>query len=164
MPDVPAPPPTAGRTLAAVLNVSEATAVDDELVEAVGRLLPQLSRSAPAPSRGELDEIVSSPATRLLVARVDAGGPVVGMLTLAVFRIPSGVRAWIEDVVVDDAARGQGAADALSRAALDVARNAGARTVELTSRPARDAANRLYLRIGFVIRETNVYRIDLAER
>jgi ribosomal protein S18 acetylase RimI-like enzyme len=86
------------------------------------------------------------------------------MLTLAVCRIPSGVRAWIEDVVVDSAARGQGAAAALTAAALDVAAASGARTVELTSRPSREAANRLYQRLGFTPRETNVYRLDLAQR
>ena len=81
-----------------------------------------------------------------------------GMLTLAVFQTPTGVRAWIEDVVVDDAARGAGVASALVEAALDLADERGARTVDLTSRPSREAANRLYLRLGFELRETNVYR------
>jgi ribosomal protein S18 acetylase RimI-like enzyme len=103
---------------------------------------------------------VASPATRLLVAH-DEAGAVIGMLTLAVFRIPTGVRAWIEDVVVDDAARGRGAGEALSRHALELARAEGARTVELTSRPSRAAANRLYQRLGFAPRETNVYRFTL---
>jgi ribosomal protein S18 acetylase RimI-like enzyme len=80
------------------------------------------------------------------------------MLTLAVFRIPTGVRAWIEDVVVDQSARGQGVGEALSRRALDLAAAAGARTVELTSRPSRQAANHLYQRLGFQPRDTNVYR------
>jgi ribosomal protein S18 acetylase RimI-like enzyme len=129
-----------------------------ELVEAMARLLPQLSSSAPAPTTEELDEIATSPATVLLVARLD--GQIVGSLTLALFRIPTGMRAWIEDVVVDEAARGHGVGDALNRAALDIAADRGARTVDLTSRPSREAANRLYRRLGFQARETNVYRFD----
>jgi ribosomal protein S18 acetylase RimI-like enzyme len=93
----------------------------------------------------------------LFVAR-DGSGAVVGSLTLALFRVPTGVRAWIEDVVVDEAARGSGAGAALVAAALDRAAAAGARTVDLTSRPSREAANRLYRRVGFVERVTNVYR------
>ncbi len=129
-----------------------------ELVEAMARLLPQLSSSAPAPTAAELDEIATSPATVLLVARLD--GRIVGSLTLALFRIPTGMRAWIEDVVVDEAARGHGVGDALNRAALEIAAERGARTVDLTSRPSREAANRLYRRLGFQARETNVYRFD----
>ncbi len=143
-----------------MLTVSVVDVVDDALVAAVGRLLPQLSRSAPAPTRTELEEMVDSSSTTLLVARRD-DDVIVGMLTLATFRIPTGIRAWIEDVVVDDAARGSGAGAALTHAALDVARDAGAKTVELTSRPTREAANRLYQRLGFVARETNVYRFEL---
>lgn len=139
------------------LTVEEATRVDDELVEAFAALVPQLSRSAPAPGAAELEAIVRSPATTLLVARYD-GGRLVGSLTLVVFRVPTGVRAWIEDVVVDDVARGSGIGAALVKAALERAEAAGARTVDLTSRPAREAANRLYLRMGFVARSTNVYR------
>jgi ribosomal protein S18 acetylase RimI-like enzyme len=137
--------------------VAEATSVTDELVAALGRLVPQLSRTSPVPGPEELGEIVASPATVLLVAR-DGDGAIVGSLTLALFRIPTGVRAWIEDVVVDDSARGQGVGEALSRDALRRATAAGARTVELTSRPSRERANRLYQRLGFRRRDTNVYR------
>lgn len=148
-----------------MIEIREATEVGPELVEAFVRLTPQLSSSNPAPTSGELAEIVASPATVLLVATDPArsgADAVVGSLTLALFRIPTGLRAWIEDVVVDGSARGQGVGEALSRAALDVARGRGARTVDLTSRPSREAANRLYLRIGFTRRDTNVYRYDLA--
>lgn len=142
--------------------VEECETVDDELVEAMERLIPQLSSSSPPPGRDELDEIVGSSATHLLIARdgdgPGLGGRIVGSMTLAVFRIPTGVRAWIEDVVVDDAARGQGVGEVLNRTAIEVAERRGARTVDLTSRPSREAANRLYRRIGFVERETNVYR------
>ena len=142
------------------VSVEEASAVTDDLVAAFARLIPQLSRSNPPPTPDELSAIVSSPATVLLVAR-DDDGVIAGSLTLALFRIPTGVRAWIEDVVVDEAARGKGVGEALNRHALDVARAAGAITVDLTSRPSREAANRLYKRLGFVERDTNVYRYDL---
>ena len=92
----------------------------------------------------------------LFLARVD--GAIVGSLTLAFYRIPTGLKAWIEDVVVDDAVRGRGVGAALNQAALAEARRRGAKDVSLTSRPSREAANRLYLRLGFVARETNMYR------
>jgi ribosomal protein S18 acetylase RimI-like enzyme len=131
-----------------------------ELVDAFAVLIPQLSSSSPPPTREQLAEMIQSPASDVLVARVD--GQILGALTLVVFRIPTGVRAWIEDVVVDDRARGRGVGEQLNRFALDLARAKGAKTVELTSRPSRLAANRLYQRIGFVPRETNVYRYDLG--
>ena len=146
---------------ATVVIVSAATEATPELVEAIARMLPQLSSSAPPPTVEELAEIIGSPATTLFVARAGEGGPIVGTLTLVLFRIPTAVRAWIEDVVVSEEARGQGGGEALSRAALDAAAAAGARTVELTSRPSREAANRLYQRIGFAPRETNVYRYEM---
>jgi len=133
-------------------------AVDDELVEAWRRLLPQLSRSASAVSAAHLREIVGSDATTLLIARV--GGAIVGSLTLAVFPLPTGRRAWIEDVVVDADARGHGVGEALTRAAVEQAAALGARTVDLTSRPSRTAAHRLYEKVGFVVRETSVYRLS----
>jgi ribosomal protein S18 acetylase RimI-like enzyme len=142
------------------VSVEEATAVDDALVDAFVRLTPQLSRSNPAPTRDELDEIVRSEASHLLVAR-DEAGKIVGSLTLVLFRIPTAVRAWIEDVVVDEEARGQGVGEHLNREALQLAGEHGARSVDLTSRPAREAANRLYQRIGFKQRDTNVYRYEL---
>jgi ribosomal protein S18 acetylase RimI-like enzyme len=103
--------------------------------------------------------MVSSPASDVFVARVD--GNIVGSLTLVTFRIPTGIRAWIEDVVVDESARGHGVGEALNQAAIEEARRKGAVTVDLTSRPSREAANRLYQRIGFVQRDTNVYRYSL---
>jgi ribosomal protein S18 acetylase RimI-like enzyme len=127
-------------------------------VEAFAALIPQLSSSSPPTSRAELVEMIRSEADTLFVAR-DVDGRIVGTLTLAVFRIPTGVRAWIEDVVVDDGARGKGVGDALVDAAVIKARAAGAKTVDLTSRPSREAANRLYVRKGFELRTTNVYRI-----
>ncbi|MEI7546811.1 MAG: GNAT family N-acetyltransferase [Actinomycetota bacterium] len=141
------------------MTLEIATVVDQELVDAFAHLIPQLSRSSPPPTAAEVREMVQSPASYVLVARLD--GRIVGTLTLVVFRIPTGVRAWIEDVVVDDSARGHGVGDQLNRFALDIAREKGAKTVDLTSRPSREAANRLYQRIGFTPRETNVYRFSL---
>jgi ribosomal protein S18 acetylase RimI-like enzyme len=137
--------------------VTEATEVDDELVEAFARLIPQLSSSSPPPTRDQLADIVASEASILFVAR-DPSGRIIGSLTLAVFRIPTGLLAWIEDVVVDEALRGSGAGAALVQAAQDRAAEVGAKTVDLTSRPSREAANRLYVRMGFELRTTNVYR------
>jgi len=136
-----------------------ATRVDDELVQAFARLIPQLSKSSPPPTAAALQEMVAAPASDVLLARLD--GVIVGTLTLVTFRIPTGMRAWIEDVVVDDSARGHGVGDLLNRFALDIAREKGCKTVDLTSRPSREAANRLYQRIGFEPRTTNVYRYDL---
>jgi len=132
--------------------------VSDELVKAFGRLLPQLSRSAPALGVEELATLARWPGSKLLIARVD--GQIMGTLTLITFPIPTGMRAWIEDVVVDEAARGRGVGAALTSEAVRLAQAAGARTVDLTSRPSREAANRLYQRLGFQPRETNVYRYD----
>jgi len=141
------------------LVVEEAGSVTPALVDAFARLVPQLSRSSPPPGPDELDAMLGAPGTTVFVARV--GDAIVGTLTLVVFRIPTGLRAWIEDVVVDDAARGHGAATALTNAALTKAAALGAKTVDLTSRPSREAANRLYVRLGFALRETNNYRYEL---
>ena len=139
------------------VSVTAVEAVDEELVLAFDRLLPQLSSSSPPPTREQLEEIVASPATVLFVAR-EGDDPILGSLTLALFLTPGGLKAWIEDVVVDESARGKGVGAALNEAALDHARSVGAKNVDLTSRPSREAANRLYQRLGFVQRETNVYR------
>jgi ribosomal protein S18 acetylase RimI-like enzyme len=133
--------------------------VDDELVEAINRLIPQLSSSSPPPSHDHLTALVDSEDTVLFVARID--GRILGSLTLALYRIPTGTKAWIEDVVVDVEARGRGVGELLNRAALDEARARGAKNVSLTSRPSREAANSLYRRIGFEPYETNVYRYTL---
>jgi ribosomal protein S18 acetylase RimI-like enzyme len=141
------------------VTVEVAAAVTPELVEAAHRLVPQLSSSAAAPSEDELDEILRSPACTLFLARDrDGDGGIIGMLTLVTYRIPTGVNAVIEDVVVDGAARGAGAGAALVQAALDEAARRRVRHVDLTSRPSRESANRLYQKMGFSVRDTNVYR------
>ncbi len=142
-----------------MIAVEPAGSVDDEVAAAVTALVPQLSSSSPPLSRALLVRIVEDPGTTLFLAR-DVGR-IVGMLTLATFQTPTGLRAWIEDVVVDEASRGAGVAAALVQAALDHAGAVGARTVDLTSRPEREAANRLYLRMGFEVRTTSVYRRTL---
>jgi ribosomal protein S18 acetylase RimI-like enzyme len=142
------------------VTVEEVTEATPDVAAAFSRLVPQLSRSSAVPAGAELAEMVASAATVVLVAR-DDGGEIVGTLTLALFRIPTGVRAWIEDVVVDEDARGAGVGEALTRAALERAGAAGARTVDLTSRPSREAANRLYRRLGFEPRDTTVYRYSV---
>ncbi len=138
------------------LDIIEVHDVDQRLLDAFEHLTPQLSSSGVVPGPEVLDEIVRSPATVLLMAELD--GVFVGSLTLVLFRIPTGMRAWIEDVVVDDAVRGRGVGAELNRVAMARANQAGARTVDLTSRPSREAANRLYGRLGFERRDTNVYR------
>lgn len=139
--------------------ISEATVVDDRLVAAFVRLIPQLSNSNPPSDAVTLEAIVASESSVLLVAVSD--GEIVGSLTLVLVAIPTGLRAWIEDVVVDEAARGRGVGEALNEEAIRRARARGARTVDLTSRPSREAANRLYARLGFEKRETNVYRLTI---
>jgi ribosomal protein S18 acetylase RimI-like enzyme len=141
--------------------VERATVADAELVSAVRRLLPQLSESAGVPEASDLETIVTSPATTLLVARADRGEPIVGMLTLVAFRQVTGVRAWIEDVVVDEAARRLGAGRALVERAVELAQDAGATTIDLTSRPSRASARQLYESLGFEQRTTTVFRYSL---
>jgi len=129
---------------------------DGEVVAAVQGLVPQLSASAAVPSAEQVAELCEAEATVLLLARLD--GAIVGMLVLVLFRLPTGMRAWIEDVVVEGSVRGNGVGEALTREALERAVGAGAVTVDLTSRPGRAPAVRLYERLGFERRETGVYR------
>lgn len=140
------------------MPVEIATQATEELVEAVRRLLPQLSRSASTPDAATVERMLANPGMDQLVFRSADDGRILGLLSLITFAIPTGVRAWIEDVVVDEAARGQGAGRALVEAAVARAHERGARSVDLTSRPSREAANRLYRKCGFEARETNVYR------
>ena len=140
------------------VEVVAASEVDDDLVTGFAALIPQLSSSQP-PTAAQLQEIEASPASVLFLARVD--GRLAGSLTLAFYRIPTGLKARIEDVVVDESARGQGVGEALNREAIEEARRRGAKDVSLTSRASRSTANRLYQRLGFEPYETNVYRLKL---
>jgi ribosomal protein S18 acetylase RimI-like enzyme len=141
------------------IEVEAVRQVTDEHVVACRRLLPQLSGSAGPLGADDLARVAKHQAITLFVAR--SQGAIVGMLTLVTFPLPSGLRARIEDVVVDRDARGHGVGTALTTAAIDLARQQGARSVDLTSRPSRAAANRLYQRLGFQLRDSNVYRYQL---
>jgi ribosomal protein S18 acetylase RimI-like enzyme len=143
------------------VDVEVVSEITDEVVAAFSRLLPQLSASARPLDAQALSAIISAEASTVLVARV--GGEILGTLTLVTFPIPTGVRAWIEDVVVDEAARGKEyggkrVGEALTAEAIKIAYQAGARTVDLTTRPSRVAAGKLYERLGFVQRDSRVYR------
>jgi len=145
-----------GKVRRVAIGVEVLDEATDEVVEAFGRLLPQLSGSAKPLDAAGIAAVAASPAVTVLLARSD--GRIVGSLSLVMFRIPTGLRAWIEDVVVDEAARGQGIGSVLTREALRLAEVAGARTVDLSTRPSRAAAGRLYEREGFKQRETRMYR------
>lgn len=138
------------------MRIERVTEAADEVVEALARLVPQLSAHASTPTREHLARLVADPRTFLLLAR-DDNGTIVGSLTLVTYRIPTGHVGWIEDVVVDEAARGRGAGEALTREAQRISAEEGVHGVGLTSRPGREAANRLYRRLGFELRETNSY-------
>ena len=144
-----------------MVTIRVAEVADEKLVAAYQRLTPQLSSSSPAPTADELAEIIRSDSATVLIAEDDKGD-ILGSIALVLFRIPTGVRAWIEDVVVDTEARGMGIGQALNEYAIQMAEQAGAKTIDLTSRPSREAANRLYQRLGFVARETNVYRYTIV--
>ncbi len=144
-----------------MVTISTAAAGDAAaLTEALERLVPQLSRSNPPPSIEDVQAMLAHPAITQFVAR-DDDGTIVGVSTLAVFPIPTATRAWIEDVIVDEASAGQGIGRMLTDAMLERARVLGCATVDLTSRPSREAANHLYRKVGFEPRETNVYRFEL---
>ena len=141
------------------IEIGIADTATPEVVDAFARLLPQLSSSATALTHETLTEIIASPCNTVLLARdPGAGGQIVGTLTLVIFRIPTATRAWIEDVVVDGAARGRGVGEALTSTAVKLAKARGAKTVDLTSRRSRQAAHRLYEKAGFHVRDTSVYR------
>ena len=129
------------------MQIELVTQADEELYEAFQRLVPQLTNNNPPPSLNDLADLVRDASSTLMVARDDRG-EIVGALTLAVYRVPTGIRSIIEDVIVDNSARGQGIGDALMKYAINLAREKGAQNISLTSNPMREAANRLYLRVG----------------
>lgn len=133
---------------------------DNELLDAFQRLIPQLTQNNPAPTLEDLAALVRDSSSTLMIARDDSG-VIIGALTLSIYRVPTGIRSIIEDVIVDESARGQGIGESLMRYAIDLAREKGAGNISLTSNPMRDAANKLYLRVGFQKRETNAYQMKL---
>ena len=141
-----------------MVEIFQPSEADEATLRAVNQLLPQLSSSAPPLNLECLKEIIQSSSVHLYIAREEQ--ELLGMLSLVLFTIPTGIRAWVEDVVVDEKARGKGVGKAMSEHALQEALRLGAMTVDLTSRPSRVAANQLYQRVGFTKRETNVYRFS----
>ena len=142
------------------MQIEVVTQADEELYQAFQRLIPQLTNNNPPPSLNDLAAIVQDASSTLLVARNEER-KIVGTLTLAAYRVPSGVRSMIEDVVVDSSARGQGIGEALVKRAIEVAREKGVQYISLTSSSVREAANRLYMKVGFKKRETNAYQMKL---
>ena len=142
------------------MQIEIVTQADDELYGAFQRLVPQLTDNNPPPSLDNLAALLQDPASTLIVAR-NENGKIVGALTLAVYRVPTGIRSVIEDVIVDVSVRGEGIGEALMRRAIELAREKGAKNISLTSNPMREAANKLYLRVGFTKRDTNAYQIKL---
>jgi ribosomal protein S18 acetylase RimI-like enzyme len=143
--------------------ISIVTEINIELLDALARLMPQLS-TADCPAPEEVKAIIDSQCSTLFIARhPDKGAPIIGAACLATFRTMTGLHAWIEDVVVDENVRGQRVGEALTRAAIDHAASLGITKIDLTSNPERKSANRLYQRIGFQPRHTNLYRYFIEE-
>ncbi len=140
------------------MQIDVVTKADEELYEAFQRLVPQLTNNNPPPSLNDLADLVRDSSSTLMVARNEKQ-EIVGALTLAVYRVPTGIRSIIEDVIVDTSARGQGIGEALMQRAIEIAKEKGAGNISLTSNPLRESANRLYLRVGFKKRETNAYQM-----
>ncbi len=143
-----------------MIRIERVLQVNEDLIRAIQGLFPQLTQYSLLPDEESIREIVNSQVTGLWVA-INDDNKIVGMLSLAIYRTPTGVHAWIEDVVVDHAARRQGVASALTTSACDFARDKGAKAVSLTSRPVREEANILYQKLGFERVETNLYRMNL---
>lgn len=141
------------------VSIEIATSATDELLTSLNQLVPQLSSSAAPLTGKDVEELIANSAVSVFIAKNE--GSIVGTLTLVVFPIPSGLRAWIEDVVVDESARGLGAGAALTEAAISESKRRGAKSIDLTSRPSREAANAMYVKLGFEQRETNVYRLSI---
>lgn len=143
------------------MQIDIAAQADDELYEAFQRLVPQLTQNNPPPTREDLSALINEPSSTLLLAR-NPNGQIIGALNLTVYRVPTGIRSIIEDVIVDVSARGQGIGEALMQNAIEIARKKGAKNIALTSNPMRVAANKLYIKMGFEKRETNAYQMKLS--
>jgi ribosomal protein S18 acetylase RimI-like enzyme len=144
-----------------MINISELTEASSSVLQSINELLPQLSSSAQVISMDRLSELVESDNTIIFLG-TDDNDQILGMLSLIVMKIPTGNKAWIEDVVVDQSARGKGMGKALMNHALEKAKELAVKSVDLTSRPSREKANMLYQSLGYQIRETNVYRHKIS--
>jgi GNAT superfamily N-acetyltransferase len=140
-------------------RIEVATEATPELERALASLLPQLNPALTGPTHEQVTAVIADPASTLLLI-IDEGA-IVGTATVIVYTTPAWVKARIEDVVVDESVRGRGIGEALVTECIKVARKKGASIVELQSARRREAANRLYPRMGFQLRDTNVYRISL---
>lgn len=141
------------------MKIYKLTTVTDQVVDAFGKLIPQLAPNCALPTKNDLEALVKSEMTQLFIAEEDE--VVLGALTLVFTKIPTGSKVWIEDVVVDSSARGKGVGKQLMAFAIDYVKNQNIKTINLTSSPDRIAANNLYQRLGFMQRETNVYRLTM---
>ncbi len=150
---------------AQIYMIQQVAEVTDQLYQACRHLVPQLTHNNPPPTREELALLLTGGSSILFIAQrqESASNAIIGLATLALYRVPTGLRGYIEDVIVDENARGKGIGEALTRACLDYAQNAGCPQVMLTCNPGRQAANRLYQRMGFELRKTNVYRYSFEK-
>ena len=141
------------------MKIYKLTTVTDQVLTAFEKLIPQLAPGCTLPTKKELEAIVNSDASLLFMA--EENNEILGTLTLVFNKIPTGDKIWIEDVVVDKAARGKGVAIKLLQFSIAYAKSQGVRNINLTSSPDRVAANNLYQKLGFIQRETNVYRLAI---
>jgi ribosomal protein S18 acetylase RimI-like enzyme len=144
------------------MEIREIHRFSNRVFYATVRLLPQLAPDSPLPGKEHFKRILKSKSTHLFIAELD--NKIAGILTIATYDIPTGIKVWIEDVVVDESLRGKGIGKALMLFSINYAKSLGAESIELTSRPSRVAASQLYQKIGFVIRETNVYKYSLNQK
>lgn len=143
-----------------MVTIEIATEVKDEIVDALQRLIPQLTNSVEIIEKEDVESIIESEGTFLLLAK-DSNNYIVGTMTLVTFTIPTSKKAFIEDVVVDSKSQGLGIGRLLLEAGIALAKEKGVKRIELSSNPARIAANQLYQKLGFEIRKTNFYRLQL---
>ena len=140
------------------MQIERVTEVDEKILEAFQKFIPELTNEKDrVPTKEDLENVVSSPNNYLFVAEEE--NEIIGTLTLVFYRVPSGIKAWIEDVIVSDKARGKGVATALIWHAINIARENKAQKVDLSSSPWREAANKLYVKLGFEKRDSNMYRL-----
>jgi len=137
--------------------IREITSYSDKVYSALLKLLPQLDPEIKLPSKDFFKNILANNNTHFFAGELE-DGEIAGILTLTVYFIPTGTKLWIEDVVIDESHRGKGYGKEIMLHAMKFAQSLGAKSIDLTSRPFRIAANQLYIDLGFEKRETNVYR------
>ena len=143
------------------MEINQVTQITPALMASFERLIPQLAPGCRPPTEEQLEKIIHSGSTLIFIA--SENGEIIGTLTLVIYPLMTGAKAWIEDVVVDNTMRGRGIGKLLTLHAIGYAARAGIAKIDLTSSPSRVEANALYQRIGFVRRETNVYRLETGK-